>query len=80
MMPDEMIEFDAGTRDFVRAKRGEHRARTFRRPQDAHGDLGDDSQLPLAAGEQAQPVVAGSVEMLASDREDLAVHRDDLQS
>ena len=37
-------------------------------------------ELPLAAGQQPEPVVAGGVEMRAADVEDLAVDGDDLQA
>ena len=71
---------DTGTGDLVRAEGGEHRSRTFRRAQNAHGHLGDHRQLPLAAGQQPQPVIAGGIEMRAADVEDLAFDGDDLQA
>ena len=79
-MPDEMMEFDAGAGDLVGAERRQHRTRALGRTQDAHGDLGDHGKLALAAGQQAQPVVAGGVEMRTADGQDLAIHRDDLQA
>ncbi len=75
---DDRVDACAG--DFVGRERGQHRARALRAAQDAHGDLGDDRQHALAAGQQPEPVVAGGVEMRAADVEDFAVDGDDLQA
>ena len=69
----------ARTGDFVGPERRQHRAGAFRAAQDAHGHFGDHRQLPLAAGQQPEPVIPGSVEMRAADLDDLALDRDDLQ-
>ncbi len=71
---------DAGAGDLVAAERRQHRPRALRRAQDAHRHLGDDRELALAAGEQAEPVIAGGIEMGAADLDHLALDGDDLQA
>ena len=71
---------DTGAGDLVGAERGEHGPRALGAAQDAHGDLGDDGELALASRQQAEPVVAGGVEMCAADLENLAVDGDQFQA
>ena len=71
---------DAGTGHLVGAEGGQHGARALRAAQDAHRHLGDDAELALAAGEQAEPVVAGGVEMVAADLDHLALHGDEFEA
>ena len=71
---------DRGAGDFVGGEGGEHGAGALGAAQDADGDLGDDGEHALAAGEQPEPVVAGGVEVSAADVEDFAVDGDDLQA
>ena len=70
---------DALAGDFVRREGGQHRPRTFGGAQDADVHLGHDGQHALAAGQEAEPVVAGGVEVGAADVEDVALDGDDLQ-
>ena len=80
MMPEEMmastqapaISLERNAASIARAPSGERRMRTVTSVTTA--------KLALAAGEQAEPVVAGGVEMRAADVQDLAVDRDDLQA
>ena len=53
----------------------QHRARGLRLLEDAHGDLGDDTEQPFRAGNDPEQVVAAGVEMLAADAHDLAGHQ-----
>ena len=56
----------------ARAPSGPRRMRTV--------DFGDDGEHALAAGQQAEPVIAGGVQVRAADVEDLALDGDDLQA
>ena len=70
----------AGAGDLVGAEGGEHRALALGGAQDADGDFRDHGELALAAGQQAEPVIAGGIEMGAADVEDVALDGDDLKA
>ncbi|MGY4348333.1 hypothetical protein ACVWXM_004800 [Bradyrhizobium sp. GM7.3] len=54
------------------------RARRLRLLQDAHRDLGDDTEQAFRAGDDAHQIVAGVFRRLAADAQDLAAHQHDL--
>ena len=63
---------DAGAGMLGRREAHQHGTRTFRLPEDAHGDLGDDAEQSLGAGDDTEQVVAAGVEVLAAEPHDLA--------
>jgi hypothetical protein len=65
-----------GTGDLVGAERSQHRARPLWPAEDAHRHLGDDSQHPLAAGQQPEPVIARGIQMRPADIDDVALDGD----
>ena len=71
---------DAGAGGFRGVKADQHRPGAFRCLEQAHGRLGDDAELAFRADDQAEDIVAGSVEVIAADIDDLAVHQHDAQA
>ncbi len=71
---------DAGAGDLVGFEGGEHGAGAFRAAQDADRDLGDDGQLALAAGEQAEPIIARGIQVGTANFENFALDGDDFQA
>ena len=71
---------DGRTRDFGAVEGGEHGAGAFGAAEDADGDLGDQAELAFGAGDEAEPVVAGGVEVGAADGDDLTLDGDEFQA
>ena len=67
---------DARARHRSRIETDQGRARALRLAQDAHRRLGDDAELALGAGDQAEQVIARRIEMRAAELDDGAIDED----
>ena len=77
MMPAPMMAATQAPASFDALEPEQGRARALGRTQDAHGRFGDDAELALRAGDQAEQIVARRIEMLAAERHDGAVEQHD---
>ena len=75
MMPAPMIAPTAAPALLEIVERGERDLRELRLRQQLDGDLRDDGEQALAAGDQREQVVAGRVERIAAEFDDVAVDR-----
>ena len=63
---------DAGAGFFDGGKADQQGAGAFGLAQNPHRDLGDDAEQPLGSDHDAEQIVAGRIEMLAAEPQDLA--------
>ena len=69
---------DARSAILGRIEADEGSARALRPFQDTHGDFGDDAEKALGAGDDAEQIVAGGIEMPAAKPQNLACHQHQL--